>query len=611
MRVVPQPDGSLRVSEISPKVVYDFGNTRLYARVDGAGNVRAFRVSEGTSLIRAWRHTLRVNDTTSAFDSADACGRMFALHARADEVQTTLTTFVDDASPALFQLWQFHNTAPRAHTLTLALDVALGVNETLPDYFTALGITIPSRVSAHLGATCTAEQATLQANDFQPVYHLDLAPHASADLCIVFSVGDAASHRAHLENWRTHYASARAYNEWLTTRWHSDDPLLQSLFVAALNAAIAAYKKLSSGVAGFFAGPAYAAPPRFYFRDAYWTVQAILPFHPDWVRQQLFTLSRGIDARGACPSGVFDPGLFDTPTLERLAWLADHYDSPSFFVLMLADYLRWTNDYAILNQAVEGMPTLWTQARACLDYLHTRDRDGDGLFEKPYAPNDWADNVYRSTLVTYDLALYFRALMCAAEIARRRGETQLAQTYTERAERVKQGINEKLWDDARGYYVDYCRDDFIETHLSADSLLTLLYGIADETRARRVLDAARRLLQSRYNHDQPYGDWGVLCAFPPYQRAEDLFSLSADPYRYHNGADWLYWDAVYAQILRARGDEDWRYVLTRGWEYGLARGWLTPIEYFSPPYPPGGFLQAWSSLPAAVLYCGIDTDVFE
>lgn len=603
MHVVPQPNGSLHVSEISPEVVYDFGNTRLYARVDGAGNVRAFRVSEGASLLREWRHTLRVNDTTNVFDSADACGRTFTLHARADDVQTTLTTFVDDASPALFQLWRFHNTASVARTLTLAFHITLGANETLPEYFTALGITLPPSPLARLGATIAPQKAIARADTLYQTYRLELAPQTSTEFCLVFSADSTASSRAYLDQWRAHYESARAYNEWLTTRWHSDDPLLQSLFVAALNAAIAAYKKLSSGVVGFFAGPAYAAPPRFYFRDAYWTVQAILPFHPDWVREQLFTLARGIDPSGACPSGVFDPGLFDTPTLERLAWLADHYDSPSFFVLMLADYLRWTNDYAILDQAVEGMPTLWTQARACLDYLHTRDRDGDGLFEKPYAPNDWADNVYRSTLVTYDLALYFRALRCAAEMARARDESQLARTYIERAERVKQSINEKLWDEARGYYVDYCRDDFIETHLSADSLLTLLYGIADETRARRVLDAARRMLQSRYNHDQPYGDWGVLCAFPPYQRAQDLFSLSADPYRYHNGADWLYWDAVYAQILRARGDADWYYVLTRGWEYGLTQGWLTPIEYFSPPYPPGGFLQAWSSLPAAVLYC--------
>jgi glycogen debranching enzyme len=602
MRVVPQHDGSLHISAVSPEVVYDFGNTRLYACVDSAGNVRTLRVSEGASLIREWHHILRVDDTTCLFDSADACGRTFTLHARAADVQIALTTFVNDKSPALFQLWQFHNTAPHTRALTLALDVALGVNETLPDYFTALGITVPARVSAHLSATLAPLHITTRADDLHYAYRLELAPRDSADLCIVFSVGDVKSHRAYLDNWRAHYASARAYNAWLTTRWHSSDALLQSLFVAALNAAIAAYKELPSGLAGFFAGPAYAVPPRFYFRDAYWTIQALLPFHPDWVRQQLFTLARGIQDNGACPSGVFDAGLFDAPTRERLAWLADHYDSPSFFVLMLADYLHWTNDYAILNHALEGMPTLWTQARACLEYLHTRDRDGDGLFEKPYAPNDWADNVYRSALVTYDLALYFRALVCAAEIARARGEASFAHVFTERAERVKHGINQKLWDDARGYYVDYCRDNFVEHHLTTDSLLTLLYGIADETRARRVLNAAQWMLQSRYNHEQPYGDWGVLCAFPPYQRAEDLFGLSAEPYRYHNGADWLYWDAVYAQILLARGDDAWRYVLTRGWEYGLTRGWLTPVEYFSPPYPPGGFLQAWSSLPAAVLY---------
>ncbi|MCS6828546.1 MAG: hypothetical protein NZ553_18175, partial [Caldilinea sp.] len=60
-------------------------------------------------------------------------------------------------------------------------------------------------------------------------------------------------------------------------------------------------------------------------------------------------------------------------------------------------------------------------------------------------------------------------------------------------------------------------------------------------------------------------------------------------------------DGVYGAVLLEREDDDWRYALTRWWTYSLEQGWLTPVEYFSPPYPPGGMLQGWSSLPAAVL----------
>ena len=92
-----------------------------------------------------------------------------------------------------------------------------------------------------------------------------------------------------------------------------------------------------------------------------------------------------------------------------------------------------------------------------------------------------------------------------------------------------------------------------------------------------------------------------MCCYPFYHDPADLFSISAEPYHYHNGADWPYWDGVYGLILLQRGDPDWRYVLTRWWEIALEHGWLTPIEYAAPPHPRGGLLQGWSAMPAVAL----------
>jgi glycogen debranching enzyme len=115
-----------------------------------------------------------------------------------------------------------------------------------------------------------------------------------------------------------------------------------------------------------------------------------------------------------------------------------------------------------------------------------------------------------------------------------------------------------------------------------------------------VLEAVRATLESRRNDRQPYGDWGVLCAFPPYSRRADLRGKSAFAFRYHNGGEWPWLDALYAGERLRRGLPGWRYPLTRWWEVCLANGWPAAIEHFSPAYGRGSLLQAWSCLPAAV-----------
>jgi hypothetical protein len=58
-------------------------------------------------------------------------------------------------------------------------------------------------------------------------------------------------------------------------------------------------------------------------------------------------------------------------------------------------------------------------------------------------------------------------------------------------------------------------------------------------------------------------------------------------------------DGILGTVLYRAEDPETLYVLTRWWHYGLAEGWLTPIEYYSPAFPPGGSLQAWSAMPAS------------
>jgi glycogen debranching enzyme len=405
--------------------------------------------------------------------------------------------------------------------------------------------------------------------------------------------------------------SARSYAVWLGSLYKGDDILLKSIFVAGLNAAVSMFKEFPLGFHGLVAGPDYAYPPRLYFRDGYWTAQILLRFRPDLVMEHLLSLARGVHPDGQCPSGVFAPHLLGGQagkTVESLDWLPDHYDSPAFFSLLVADYVAATGELSFLDATVrtwngrdaEGpTATVWSLARKAVDYLSQKDTDGDGLIEKPYAANDWADNVRRNVWVTYDQALYAASLFAIAKLAAARGEASDAERYRGLADRAKRVLNEELWNDELGHYFDYRRPEYAESHFALDSLVALRYGLVDSDKIDRLIAAARNL-QTRFNRDQGYGDWGVMCAYPYYGERRDLFGNSAYSLRYHNGADWPYWDGVYAQILQERGDPDWRYALTRWWEYGLSRGWLTPVEYYSPPYEPGGMLQGWSAMPAIV-----------
>ena len=155
-----------------------------------------------------------------------------------------------------------------------------------------------------------------------------------------------------------------------------------------------------------------------------------------------------------------------------------------------------------------------------------------------------------------------------------------------------------LWLADRGWYADYRNSDgFVEDHLMIDSLTLLRFNAIPETRARSVLAAVAQRLESRNNREQSYGDWGVLCAFPPYRRRSDTRAKSAFPFRYHNGGDWPYWDAVYAEERLRRGMPGWRYPLLRWWQTCLDQGWAGAVEYFSPPFGRGSLLRAGAASP--------------
>ena len=250
-------------------------------------------------------------------------------------------------------------------------------------------------------------------------------------------------------------------------------------------------------------------------------------------------------------------------------------------------YVSRTGDESLLNEPdIRGALVRVLDAAAA----HL---DENGLLPRlPAMRHDWADNVFREGYVTYIECLAYGALALCGRLL------PDAARYAGAAERLRAGINRLLWNDDLGWYVNFHAEEETEQNLSLDTVFAVLFGIAPEERAKRMLANMERLLETQ-NSDY-YGDIGVLCVYPPYRNAERLVEKSAYPLRYHNGAEWPYLSALYAFAKKLAG-MDYAYPLRRWYEYGLERGFATPIEYFSPPYPPGGMLQAWSAFAAFVL----------
>ncbi|MDF1521573.1 MAG: trehalase family glycosidase [Trueperaceae bacterium] len=400
------------------------------------------------------------------------------------------------------------------------------------------------------------------------------------------------------------------------------DDVLQSLFVHGLHAARTARKELPGGrFAGLAAGVGYALPPRTYYRDGYWTLQALLPRWPEVAREQLLLLARELPASGpeagTAPSGVVvaspagervwrarraaDPALAADHPRDGV-WWADHTDASLLFALLACDVAAWIGDPGLFATRVDGA-TIGARVAAALERAHGA-CDASGLPVKPPHDRDWADNVFRGGYVAYDVGLYHGALGRVADLVAGERPADAAR-YRARAAALREGARRHLWDEARRYFVDFrTPEGRAEAHLAIDTLTALRFGLADDAQAARVLAAMRARLETRHNGEQPWGDWGVMNVFPPYAPWVRRRGKSRFAYRYHDGADWPYWDGIYAEERLRRGLGGWRYPLTRWWTYGLAQGRAAPVEYASPPYAPGSPSNAWSAMPAAAMLFG-------
>jgi neutral trehalase len=182
----------------------------------------------------------------------------------------------------------------------------------------------------------------------------------------------------------------------------------------------------------------------------------------------------------------------------------------------------------------------------------------------------------------------FNSLLCKAnrdlaEIARVLGEDP--STYEGLAEKTKGAINEKLWDEDRGIYLDYDFADNrpIRVYFGPNLAGPLYAGIPDRDRAKRVLDTLE-------NDGFGLSDEHIT-PIPSY----DVHGSGFSKERYWRGPVWININWFLMKGLEAYGYEEHaehlrRTIIELCWKEGFH-------EYFDPTSGEGlgSILFSWSA----------------
>jgi glycogen debranching enzyme len=277
-------------------------------------------------------------------------------------------------------------------------------------------------------------------------------------------------------------------------------------------------------------------------------------------------------------------------------------DSTPWFLVVLAQYFRWTND---LGSVKELLPA----ANAALEWIDRHgDLDGDGLVEyrarspRGLANHGWKDSA--DSVVHADGALaeppialaevqgyVYMAKTRMAEVFSALGDHERAIRLREEALILRRRFDEAFWLEEEGFYAMALDGEKRPVRTVTSNPGHGLYcGIVEPARAEAV---ARRLFQPDL-----FSGWGI--------RTMSRSAAAYNPMSYHNGSVWPHDNALIAAGLKRYGlVEPTNRIATALFEAASYQDDLRLPELFcgfvrrsqSPPvgYPVACVPQAWAT----------------
>jgi glycogen debranching enzyme len=300
--------------------------------------------------------------------------------------------------------------------------------------------------------------------------------------------------------------------------------------------------------------PWYVAP---FGRDALITALQLVPFEPGVARSVLRFLAHHVgtvadDFTDQEPGKILHEYRRGEMAACREIPFIPYYgsvDAPPLFVMLLAAYLRWTND-------LEGARDLWPTAEKVLDWMQAAaDERGKGYLRymrrSPLglANQGWKDShdavmhasgrLAEPPIALAEVQGYQYAALCdAAEIADVLGRHDRVASLRERARHLRQRFEADFWMPAESFYALALDRDGEPCRVIASNPSHLLWTrIADDAHAELV---ARRLMAP-----DMFSGWGLRTL----ASGEQLYN----PMSYHNGSVWPHDTAIAVAGLRHYG----------------------------------------------------------
>jgi len=154
-----------------------------------------------------------------------------------------------------------------------------------------------------------------------------------------------------------------------------------------------------------------------------------------------------------------------------------------YWVLTLGKYVDYTGDLSLAEEIIAPVLKL-------LDWFN-RFTDEHGLLNNlpEWTLIDWAHLDRRGESTAYN-ALFYRTLRITEDLANRLRMPLIAERCAQRADRIRDALNVRLWDEARGVYVDACADGERGRRVSQQAnSVCIAYGIAPKERWDRIFGA--------------------------------------------------------------------------------------------------------------------------
>ena len=337
-------------------------------------------------------------------------------------------------------------------------------------------------------------------------------------------------------------SSGRVFNDWLT-RARADIALLTT--------------DLETGPYPYAGIPWFSTA---FGRDGVISALEMLWLNPALARGVLTFLARH-QATETSPFSDSEPGKIMHETRKgEMAVMRElpfgrYYggvDTTPLYVYLAASYADRTGDMAFID-------AMWPSLTAAAGWMEeVGRRDGAGFLtykraaESGLSNQGWKDSwdavfhadgrIPPGPIALVEVQGYvFAAYRGLAALAKRRGEAELADRWSWRAEAVRAAVEEHFWIEEYGTYAIALDGEGAQCRVRASNAGHLLFvGLPSPERAKRV---AEQLLSSAFN-----SGWGLRTL------AED--EAPFNPMSYHNGSIWPHDTAICAVGLSAYEERD-------------------------------------------------------